>query len=1356
MGWHAGRLTLLFLGLFQLLSPCFAASFTDCFPTGPLARFWQYPSYISGNPNIITLWSIHSYSFSFDNSTASLGLENISIMNGSELLARAPSEQRAALAGPAALLTSASGDIALAAEAGRSSHELSAKAQSAVRDNFGMANLPAENIFFLAMWVHLDILMKVTDVSRFIAMYPPQYSSALSHAASAHDSLQAAAQSVSGMAQSEYAFLSKAGAGSQNYSGAASPAFNYAESLLAPSGGFCASEETAYQMAYGYFDSAPQMPDFSQAAFPSRLNGLGGSGENSSISRALSLYLLLSDAKGKMIGEYATSRLSAQDSLRALSSEASLLGSEKLELIGDAAPLSADDPSLAVGSGYGGIYSGYLSAKEDLARAQSLISSSEASFSSKEADNWLSQAISEMQSSGTISQDALSSLRLVRSNAEASVLSQKTAAEGRIAAAQAAVNGSASSLPSAQSLSSARSMLSQAEDAYSSAGSLPSLGARYAAYTGAARLAGSACNITLGQPDEGGLQDARQALSGYASLITSAQADGVDVSYEKEMLSQYGALLSSSPTPDIVSSVASSIQDSRASLALRIYGSYSYLEEKYARAEELAGAMQGDVPSLSQQLSSISMYFPSGTLDAMAAAGRLKQVERSLDAILASGEASAPQYLSSALSQHAHVSEIYESPVLGRQTNYTAYITTKNPSSLSSASSVPFSVRTAVPLYSSDFSGGDQIFDAYPDKGRATIVLPGVSPLQDFSLEFAKADQPAQITSSEDGCSFADEESAQASRKISFISSRALPSLMISQSAPSMSQDATVTYAGQASSLSSLLSGDGDILQGAISGVAIGSGELVVSYSALHPFASSVSPREYSSLPLGAKNVSYSLLLSPPSLDCPSATVVVYEPYGGISNLSVTPLTGEKVVRAASSPSGGETQISLTFSPLAKGKVSSFFISYVIQDTSQALSDAISQAEIMVLTYNRTKDALALAEAKRLASSGDSDGALSVLSQMRKDAQELSYSAGDYSLYLQEKSDASSAISSLQAAQGSLALTNSSLQNAFSSAIFKYQSSISSASDEADSGGYQKAVAILRKAKADLAASLAALALSSLSSASEAYASAQKAGAGDSLSLPQAESELSSAQSSYTQGDFAQSILHSSFAQSILSSISQVSSGSQSAMGFLVEQFRASFASARPDVESLLANYTSQYSALSTQSRRQLPFTPSAAQARLDEADKLLASSKKASLSPQDALVQANSSYAKLSSLQASLTGALASLSSSASSSLDVARAALAEVKSRGSADDAKQIGDEVSRAEDFLSNAMYADSLASSDRAISAANTALSKAGAGGSPVPTALALVSVAFLAGAAYYFFAGKKRAPPAEKKEVPKAE
>ena len=1358
MGWQGRRLILVFLCFSSLMVPTFAsnASFADCFPSGQLARFWQGDAYVSSNPNIITIWSIHSYAFAFDNSTQSLGLESVSLMNGSALLARVPAGQRAALSEPAALLTRASDELALAKDAERSSHDLSIKAQEAVRDNFGLLNAPLSNIFFLTPLVHLDIMMKVTDISKFISFYPMQYSSSLEHAASAHDSLQIAALSISRLAQAEYEFLSRAGAGSQNYSGAASSTFNYAESLLSPSMGFCANEAASYQKAYDYFASSPQLPDFSQAGFPARQNALGGTGENSSIARTLSLYMLLSEAESKMLGEYSSARLAAQDSSRALSSELSLLGSEKLELIGDV-PANSSGTSLLVGSSYTGIYSGYLNAKDDSSRAQSLLSSSQASFSSKEANGWLSQAISESAASAEISQNALASLKLVRSNAESAVFSQKSAAQEAISTAQAATNGSAASLASAQSLSSARSQLTQAEDSFASASTRSTLGERYQAYANAARQANDAYLLSQSQQAAGALSEADSALSKYSALLSSAGSDGIDVSYERETVLQYRALISSSPSADIIASVLSAIQSDQQALFLRVYETYSYVEEKYAQASMITNEMREFAPALPQKLIQISAYFPSGTLDAERAVGHIKQTERDLDAILLSCNQQEPQYLSFALSQNSHVSEIYGTPVLGRQTDYTAYITTQNPSSLSSAASIPFAVRTAVPIYSSDFSGGDAIYDAYPDKGKTTIILPGVSQLQSFLFTFAKKDQPAQIISSDDACSFATEEAASASRTISFVSSRALPTLLILQPAPALSQEASVSYFGQKFPLSSFASGDEDELRGEISGVASGKGEITISYAVAHPFATSLSTYEYETLPLGAKKVSYTLSLSPASLGCPSATVSLFEPYAGIANLSVIPISGEKVARASATASGSETQLSITFSPLAKGKASSFAISYVLQDTAQALSDGFSQAELLVLTYNRTKDALMLSEARSLASQGKNDEALSLLSQMRKDAQELSYSTGDYQLFLQEKSEAGSTLSSLTQIQNTLLLSNSSSQAAFSSALFKYQSSITSASDEADEGGYQKAVSILRKAKTDMFSSLATLSFSSLTSASEKYAAAQKQGEVNSTLLPTAQDELSNAQSYYTQGDFAQSLLHASEALSTLSSVAQASSSSASEMASQAENIRSEYAELRAEVEPLLANYSSQYAALSTQSRRQLPFTPSAATARLSDADKKLAASKKSTLPPQDALSQANSSYASLSSLHTSLSDALASLSSSASSSLAVAQAALAEVKSRASADDAKQIGDEVARAQDFLTSAMYADSLASSDRAISAANTALSKASTSGNPLQTAaLALISLAFLAAAAYYFFAGKKRAPPEEKKEIPKAE
>jgi hypothetical protein len=1324
-----------------------ASGFPNCFPAAPLSRFWASPTYVASNPNIITIWSIHSYAFEFDNATSSLALDDISVENGSTLLARSPPSLRQQLSEPASLLSQANAELAQAQLARDSSHELSEKAQLAVRDNFGIQYVPVANVFLLESLARLNTLLKVLDISSFVCLYPAQYSASLEHAASAHDLAQSAARSLSQCAQSEYEYLSNAGAGSPGYSGKASSPFAYAESLLAPGAGFCSGEIAAYQPVYDYFSSSPQMPDFSQPSFASRVNSIAGTGANSSVSRMLSLCLLLSDAKEGMLADYETAEASAQESARQLSLEASLLGNERLELIGDPPPPSGG-AGLLVGSGYAGIHSGYLQAKEDLARAQSGLSGAKALFASKGANGWLAAAMAEAQSSDEISQNALASLRTVRANAEEAVLAQREAAEDVLEQARIAVSSPASQ-QSAQPLSSARETLLLAEKKLSSAPSLPSLGSRYSAYVEACQLASQAISLSQSSASASSLQDARRAYLEYHSLVLAAEDDGLDVSYERELLSQYNLLLSASQSPDVVLAVSDSVRQEMRALGLRLYESFSYLEAKYSEAAWLAGEL-GD----SRSLGKLPQYFPSGRLDASKAAGHMHQCEGELDSLVTSLTAKVPTYLSSALSQGAHAAEAYETPVLGRQTPYSAQITTANPSGLSHSGPVSFSLSTSVPLYSSDLAGGDSLSDAYPDKGKSAIIVPSVSAGQRFSFQFSKKDQPAQITSSVEECELASEESADVAASISFVSSRALDALGIAYNVPSLSHKAAASYGGQSFPLSSSSSG---LLSGEISGVPQGKGSLSITYSVLSPFALSLSERSYETLPLGSKKVSFTAATTP-SVGCKAGEISIFEPYTGITNLSITPLSTGKVSHAAATPVGAETQISFSFSPLAKSKEQQFAISYVVQDPQQALSEALSQAEILVLTYNRTKDALALSEARALASQGRANDALAALSGLRRDAQTLSYSTGDYQLYLEEKASANARLEELLLFQQALANSNQARLPQFSSALFKYQSSVSQASGEADNGAYSKAVTLIRKANSDLSSSLAALSLSSLNAASDEYAKARKAGAGDSgqATLLLAKDALSGAQSSYSQGEFTKSLLSSSEASALIAAATGSSEEDAEKALSTAEALRSSYSSLRMQAESLLSNYSSQYSALSTQSRRQLPFTPAQAQSRLDEADKLLAASKKTSLSPQEALLQANSSHEKLSSFHASLSAALSSLEESAQSSLDVARAALLEAKSRASEEDAKQIGEEVSRAESFLANAMYADSLAASDRAIKAANAALSGSSGTNPLQPVLLAAVSVAFIAGAAYYFFSGRRKAPPSGKKEVPKAE
>jgi len=1333
------------------LPPTHAASFADCFPSAPLERFWQDSAYVAANPNIISMWYIHAYSFSFDNSTASLGLEDASLANGSALLAGAPEQRRASLSAAAALLSQANGELEKAKAARLSSHGLVQKAQVAVRENFGMESALLSNVFFLAPAVHLNTLLKTLDISNFVALYPAQYSSALEHAAAAHDGAQAAARELAALAETERDFLSLAGAGSPDYSGAALQPFNYAESLLAPETGICHGEEAAYWKMAGYFAGKPQLPDFADAGYALRMESLAGTGANASIFRMLSLFLFLSDAKDAMISEYSSGVLSAQESARELSAEITLLGDERLELIGDAAP-SGGGSMLLVGSGNAGICSGYLQAKEDFARAEAHLASAKASYASKAAEGWLANAIASAHSSDGLSQSALVSLKLVRAGAESAVEAQARAAEKAIAEARQATGVQASSLASAQSLSSARAALEAAGEKFGAAPMMGPLGLRYAAYTDAARLAGNAIALSQSPQDAAAVQGAERALSGYSSLVGAAGRDGLDVSYERELLSQYRALVSSSQSPDVAAAVQEAALQAQQELLLRLYWQFSYLEESYAEAARQAQAAGECEPQLLQQQAKLSQYFPEGRLDASRAAGSMASIGSGIGSLAASASSKAVACLSALLSGNAHLSEAYSTPVLGQATGYSASITTQNPSLLASPGEVSFSIRTSVPLYSADFDGGDAMADAYPGDGKTVIALPMAAPGQAFSFHFSKLDAPAQMTSSEDSCLIATEEYARAGREISFVSSRALPALLVSQAAPPLSYDAVARYNGQEFPLSQI----GGALCGQAGPVPQGKGEMSVSYSVRTPFFISLSERAYETLAMGAKRASFTVFLSAPALSCGSGSVSFMEPCSGISNLSVAALSGEKIIRASAADAGGGTLATFSFSPLVEGKEASFAVSYVISDPQAALSEALAQAELLVLTYNRTKDALALSEARGLASLGRTNEALAVLSQMGDDARKLSYSAGDRLLYLQERALADASVTPLLSAQAQLSGANSTCAAQFSSAVFKYQTALQSASYDADSGNYQKAVTALRKAQGDLSSSLAALALSSLKAASDGYAAARRA-PGTGIALSSAEMELSGAQGAYTGGDFTQAILHASSAVSLAAEAAGTTAADGERQLASAESLRTAYAALRAEAELMLANYTPQYAALSTQSKRQLPFTPAQAQSRLDEADKLLAASRKASLAPPEALAQANSSYAKLSSLHGSLSDALASLSSSAASSLSVARAALAEVEARAGAEDAKLVGGEVARAGEFLANAMYADSLASSDRAIAAANTALSKASGANPLQPVALALISLAFLGGAAYYFFfAEKKRAPPEEKKEVPKAE
>ncbi|MCX6772919.1 MAG: hypothetical protein NTV88_04075, partial [Candidatus Micrarchaeota archaeon] len=222
------------------------------------------------------------------------------------------------------------------------------------------------------------------------------------------------------------------------------------------------------------------------------------------------------------------------------------------------------------------------------------------------------------------------------------------------------------------------------------------------------------------------------------------------------------------------------------------------------------------------------------------------------------------------------------------------------------------------------------------------------------------------------------------------------------------------------------------------------------------------------------------------------------------------------------------------------------------------------------------------------------------------------------------------------------------------------------------------------------------------------------------------------------------------------------SAGSQDAQDrAAAAQVQSDFASLRSQTTDLLTKYTASYSSLTGASKKKLPLTPSELEKRISSAEKTLTASQKTTLSGAQSLQMANDSYGQLQSAYDAMDSSLSSLQSVASSSLDVAKTALVEVKSKAGAEDAPvvaQIEAEADKSQELFANALYADSLMSSDRAIAAANAFLTKKVSGGLDAKTLLlAAVSLIFIGLAAYYFLSrNRPHKEKKEKHELPKGE
>lgn len=1349
----SGRHLLLFLFLLSASLSALSPSFSDCFPPQKLERFWLDPAYVPANPNVQRFLTADFYSYAFDNSTAGLGLSDVSLAGGSQLLSSLPPGERKAFSVAASELDSASASLAQAKNASAAAHGLSLAAQKASAELFSTGQLL---LYYsplpIASLAILPTLLRSQDFVWYVVLYPQAYSATLSHSADAFEHASNAASEAARNADAEFSYLRAAGAGAASYSGAAKEPYLEASAFLSS----CSNSGTA-QAISDYFASSPRLPDFSPYGFGQYLSELGGSSENASVMRLARTRATLLAARQAMQGEFSSGLLLARQQEAALEDDLSSLSSQKLELISEAQPLRSG--GLAVGPGFSGISSGLSAAREKLSLAHNLILSSSALFQSEGQDGFLALAISRAASAQEAASSARLSLESVRKNAQDAVAGQQEFARLSIARVQGLLSGNASSYQDAKAKAAVSLLLQKAQSAYAAAPHSGTLGGQFSGYSDSASLCAEALAILEGRlalPLSGSAAESLQSLS---SLLSAAEADGLDAGYEQEKLRDYRQILSGTVSPDVSDAIAAAAETDRQALLLRLSEKYSGLSGDYGRTKLLVDEIRTTDPSFLPEFDSLSRLFPGGRADAESFAGSLSRVEKMLQDHYGKALSRLPAHLSSLLSANARVYEISSPPVLGKPTPYRATITVSNPSQAAWPGPLEVTVPTSLPIYPSDRLSGSLPQDVYYDNGRTVLVLSGIAPGEKLEFSFERKDYPAQATSASDSCAVASQQSATVERKISFFASRSLPVLLVEDSAPANATFAQATFLGRPLALAV----SNGVASGSLPDVPEGKNQLEIAYRIPSPFSLSLQQLGASGAGGASGRLDHLASLSPSSTECNSATVSFQPPFSGVSNLSVTPLGAQKVYGASAVPYGsGATEVSFSFSPLSQGQSARFHVSFDVQNESAALEEAMQNAELSALYLNDSAQATALSQARSLLQSGRREEALLLLSASLGGQWGNGARDADYLAFLSANASASSLASQSTGALASLSGMNATqAAAALSRPLMELQSSISEAARLSAAGQHSKAASTLAKAESSFRSSLSSLAWKSASDAADAYAKARKAslsGTAAQQFLLEAEASLALAHSEYSQGRLLQSYLASSSAeQSILlaqqSSLLEASSALSAA-----RELSEEYALLRESAGKLLGRYSSEYSSLSSQGKGRLPATPAAISSKLSEADKAMAAASAGKPDAHAALASANQSYQKLSSITALMEGALSGLESSARSSLSVAKLAVSEAKEKtGSQSELAQLDSEVQRAEEMLSNSLYAESISSSDRAIKAAGALLSaNASAGPDAKAIAIGALSLAFLCAAALYFLRRGKAGKKKEKKEMPRAD
>ncbi|MCX8197465.1 MAG: hypothetical protein N3G80_04090 [Candidatus Micrarchaeota archaeon] len=1334
------------LFILLLFFSCLSAErFSDCINPSALERFWLSPSYVSSNPYIYNFGFSRIYSLSFEKTLPSLGADNASILSWDELRSAYGLKENQELLPIKKGLQGASEALAAAKEASYSAQSSMLKVKELAKEfEYSAENVAlfAAGVFFLPTsplifeMVVLYKFWKTGEAYYYATTFPNNYAEALSNFADAYEQLNSASIQAAFLAQKAYDELELAGAGSPAYSGVAKEPFFYAQSKASVFSPFCFKQRQLSDSIAEYFASKPQLPDFSNLSFGRYLELAGGK-ENSSIIVFIGLYQNLSEAYKEMENEYLQAEFQAKNKLASLSLKIEELRRQDIHLIPDAQPAQLREVS--VGKEFSGIASGLVQAESEYEKASRLLQASKEAKSSKMKD-YLASAISLAKESAETSENALSSLSSVHASAILAVENTQTLADRTIKRAQETLQPPAS-LAASHNTILANSLLNDAKAAYSQASLEPTLGKKYKAYFTAYRLADSALVLSSDAGSADSKSRLLEQLNSFASFLDALEKDGFDVEYERQQAKELQSLLSSSSsyTGELFQKISKLLADRKEFLLQQLSSKAARLEADFCALKEDVSILRRQSMLLLPEFDQLSAYFAGCKLDLERAAGKLKSIQESLSKARLDAQRKIPEFLSFELSKNAKAFELLPSPILGKKQRAQITISTVNPSPFASNSPISFHAKTTIPVYSSEIVSGN-VMDAFGAESGSTITLPSVSAYQNIILKFEKDYEPAQRISSSEKCKVASPEGAWVERAISVFSKSDLETLYLDEKVDGQVEDAYAHISGRAYRL---YQSDGS-LKGPIYFLPAGQHTISVRFLLSKPFSLAQKERVHST-ESGKHKISYIVEVQNISVACEEFSITLSEPFPA-TNFSVEGFDFYKPSKISFLSYAGRTSAAFSFQ--LQSSAPKFLVSFEIADVQAALSDALMQAELQVLYHNRSKDAELLSTAKLLLQQNKTKEALALLSQI---GSRPSLPEPKEEQFEKENTQAIEAISLAKEALSSIQAYDSPYFAQLSSLLFDLQEGQNQSLKLLEEGKSDAATAMLRKRIEKYRLSLSSLSFKAASEAADSLSEAKTA-ATQSLLFSEIEEDIKKAHLLYSQGNHLSSLQLSLSAIAKLKKLKELSQQQEQEQISQAEEIKAKFAAEKQKVETLIANYSQQYFALTSQSRRKLLYTPSAASEELEAASKKLAAAFKLK-DGKKILSEANASLTLLLELESKLQSMLSQIKSNADSSLEVARIAFLEANKTAQKEEAEMLLKELSKSEELFANALYADSLALSEKVIKAANAIVSR-----NAQPTdfrlvGLGIASLLFIALAVWAFSSGMKQPKP--KKQIPKA-